>query len=190
MPLSHCAGRQLWPRALFLPHSCYFCSQCLACCWDRRVSSQGLVTDEPSCTPASAQACPLSCPLYWQLPRMPVVCSHLLTCPCVGSRQKHPMPVCDTGDFDGNGKDPGRVVETQPLSHTSDRGLNVRGAGQEKHEWGGAPKSLLGHTWSQSTTPTHESCCLETQGNQTVQLQQGGVRLRGSVAVRLSSNRE
>lgn len=62
------------------------------------------------------------------------------------------MPVCDTGDFDGNGEDPGRAVETRPLSHTSDRGLNVRGAGQEKHEWGGAPKSLLGYTWSQSTT--------------------------------------
>lgn len=42
------------------------------------------------------------------------------------------MPVGDTGNFDGNGKDPGRVVETLPLSHPSDRGLNGRGTGQEK----------------------------------------------------------
>lgn len=133
--VSHRASRQLCPGVLFLPHSCHLCSQSLACCWDARVSSQGLLTDDPSHIPASAQACPSQ--LSVTLAAAQDACGPVP----VGSRQKRPVWACGTSSYGGNREGPGREVGTPPCSCHM----------HQMEKKSSPPKSLLDLTWPQST---------------------------------------
>lgn len=98
---------------------------------------------------------PLSCPSHWQQPRMLWPCSHLLTCPRVGRDGSVLCGPVTLAALVGMRRSQEETWEPQLLSHTSDGGLIIRGAGQEEHGAAllggrGAPKSLLEYhpgTW-------------------------------------------